>query len=77
MAKQIVSTCDECGNSGHYNPNWKRPNDWIGCTFYCNRKSKEFLDFCSKECLKRYIDSERIGNDIGHEINGASSEKAE
>ncbi len=72
MAKQMISTCDGCGKCGDYNPNYKRPNDWIGCIFYCNKKAKEFLDFCSKECLKKYIDSNRMGNDIGHEIKDAS-----
>ncbi len=68
MASKQVSICDECEKEGKYNHNYSRPNDWISASFACNNRSKGLLDFCSKECLKKYIDSEAIGNDIGHEI---------
>lgn len=68
MASKTVSSCDECGGEGEYNSNHSRPNNWIGASFTCNSRSKANMDFCSKECLKKYISSECIGNDIGHEM---------
>lgn len=75
MAKEMISVCDQCDKKGRYNPNYSRPNDWIGCMFQCNNRSKENLDFCSKECLCKYINSEALGNHIGHELKEFALQK--
>ena len=78
MAYKMISNCDECGKEGEYNPNYLRPNNWIGCSFKSNGRSKEAMDFCSKECLKKFIDSLALGHAVGHQINEfAVSEKEE
>ncbi len=68
MAYKKVSNCDECDKQGNYNINYKRPNDWIGCTFESNGKARHGMDFCSKECLIKFITSYALGNAIGHQI---------
>ncbi len=68
MSNKRVSICDECGCEAPYHQSYSRPTDWIGCTFASNDRSVSSLDFCSRECIKKYITSESIGNDIGHNI---------
>ncbi len=73
MSNETISFCDGCGKQAKYNINYSRPNNWIGCGFECNSRSKTKIDFCSKECLKKYIDSVSLGNDIGHNIKEFAS----
>lgn len=78
MAYKRISTCDECEKEAPYNKNYSRPNDWIGCEFESNGKKGESMDFCSKECLIKYIASYALGNSIGHQIkDNAVSEDSE
>lgn len=71
MSKLYITCCDGCGGQRNTNPNYSQPNDWIKCSFSSNGRKKEHIDFCSRECLKKYITSESLGNDIGHNIKDA------
>ncbi len=78
MAYKTISFCDGCGKEAPFNQNYSRPTDWIGCEFQSNGRSKSSLDFCSIECIKKFIDSNALGNAIGHNIKEfASSEDSE
>ena len=64
----VTRICDECGKEGEYNPNFRMPNDWVRCCFECNTREKKNMELCSKECLLKYVSSDAIGNDIGHNL---------